>query len=234
MIRQRHPEVADMMISCLSERSGLRHLDAAAACREELLRTDYSAPEWRAVSTAQPHFIADRLPGVVGIPAEGWQHDASSFTEKRFFESSILPGCSRRACVTAVPRRSSGGSPVHCSTLSGVAVLSTALATTVHVVRGQGCWGDVVLLWSQQLLGCAREAGARVSTNVFLRPWTSWESALRTNDGSKSSPKVSQFSTGFSWRLTPPSCRQSAQMVNLIDVSPRSMVPLWRWPDSAK
>ena len=34
MIRQWQPEVADMMISCLYERSGLRHFDAAAACRD--------------------------------------------------------------------------------------------------------------------------------------------------------------------------------------------------------
>ena len=66
--------------------------------------------------------------------------------------------------------------------------------------------------------------------NQLISKRTSWEFPLRT----KSSPKVSQFSTGFSWRLTPPSCRQSAQMVNLIDVAPRSMVLVWRWPNSAK
>ena len=36
MIHQKHPEVADTMISNLSERSRIRHVDAVAACREEL------------------------------------------------------------------------------------------------------------------------------------------------------------------------------------------------------
>ena len=191
MIRQRRPEVANTTIRCLSGRSAWRHLDAAAACREELFLARYSAPDWSAVSTAQPHIIADHLPGVVGIPAEGWQHDASSFTEQCFFESSILPGCTlaERALLrsqggplaalpcTAVPvspllrfdpnlfrvlfLRGVSGSPSSClPTLAGVAVFSTALATSVQVVG--------FALESAAARVC-REGGAIVSTNVFLR-----------------------------------------------------------------
>ena len=114
MIRQRHPEVADMMISCLSERSGLRHLDAAVACREELIRTGYSPPEWRAVSTAQPHFIADHLPGVVGIPVERWQ---------------------QRRVVVAVPRRSSWQLSRTLQCLSALSCVSTLTSSECSFLR---------------------------------------------------------------------------------------------------
>ena len=94
MIHQRHPEVANTMIQNLSGCDGLRHFNAAAACCEELRAVGYIPPGCRALSTAQPQAIADRLPGVLGIPAEGWQRDASSCTEKFFCDSSVLPGCS--------------------------------------------------------------------------------------------------------------------------------------------
>ena len=51
--------------------------------------------------------------------------------------------------------------------LAGVAVNSTALAITVQVARGQGFWGGFAL--ESAVARICREAGARVSANVFLR-----------------------------------------------------------------
>ena len=196
MIRQRHPEVADMMISCLSERSGLLHVDAAVACREELIRTDCSPPEWRAVSTAQPHFIADHLPGVVDIPMEGWQHDASSVTEQRFFESSTLPGCtlaerallrSQGGPLAALPCTAVPVSPLlrFDPDLFRVRRLRLPLPLSSHSCRcgrlldclgnHRACCSSAGVLGRRGFAlesAAARvcpEAGERVSTNVFLR-----------------------------------------------------------------
>ena len=106
MIHQRHPEVANTMIGiCLSVMvSAILH--AAVASCEELRAVGYIPPGWRALSTTQPQAIADRLPGVLGIPAEGWQHDASSCSEKFFCDSSMWLGCFTRGPT--------GGSPIHC------------------------------------------------------------------------------------------------------------------------
>ena len=93
------------MIRNLSEGDG-RHLHAAAAYCEELRAVGYIPPGWRALSTAQPQDIADRLPGVLGIPAEGWQHDASSCIEKFFCDSSVLP---RMSAGERALLRSQGG-----------------------------------------------------------------------------------------------------------------------------
>ena len=149
----------------------------------------YAAPDWRSLATALPRRLAVRLPGVLGIPDEGWQHDASSIVERHFLDSSVWPllGGSERAMLRSQDGPLSGlpfmALPVTplsrfdsdmfrvlllrrlCLALAGV---STALAITAQVARGRGCLGDVVLLESAAARVC-REAGARVSTNVFLR-----------------------------------------------------------------
>ena len=77
------------MIQCLIEPRGLRHFSAAVECVDELL--DYNPPDWRPLATAQPWFLATRLQGVLSIPAQGWQHEASTAVETTFMEVSILP-----------------------------------------------------------------------------------------------------------------------------------------------
>ena len=135
---------------------------------------------------------------MLAIPHEGWQRDASSFLEQLFLDS-VLPLVSHdeRALLrsqggplaalpfTAMPvspqqrfdsdifrvlllRRLSLPLPLS-SILAGVAVLSTALAITVQVVRWQVCWGGGVCALESAAARVCREAGARVSTNVFLR-----------------------------------------------------------------
>ena len=91
MIHRRHPGVADTMIRCLSEPDGLRHFTAAAHCQEDLRDLGFAAPEWRPLATALPRRLAERLPGVLSIPEQGWQHDASSIVEQHFLNASIWP-----------------------------------------------------------------------------------------------------------------------------------------------
>ena len=67
------------MVRNLSEPTGFRHFNAAASCREVLCNHWYGAPGWRGLLTAQPQALAARVPGVLAIPHEGWQRDASSF-----------------------------------------------------------------------------------------------------------------------------------------------------------
>ena len=147
---------------------------------------------------ALPRRLAERLPGVLSIPEQGWQHDASSIVEQHFLNSSIWPNWfqeSEHCCALKVVLCQGSrsrlcqfllrfGSTPTCSessscgdfaflfpcllTLAGVAVLSTALATTAQVVRGQVLGRRGFALESATARVC-REAGARVSTNIFLR-----------------------------------------------------------------
>ena len=198
MIHQRHPEVANTMIRNLSEGDG-RHFHAAAACCDELRAVGHIPPGWRALSTAQPQDIADRLPGVLGIPAEGWQHDASSCIEKFFCDSSVLPGMSagERALL-----RSQGG-PLAALPYTVVPTcplrrfdpdifrvlllrrLRLPLPLSSHSCRcgrpldclghhrascsRAGVLGRRGFALESAAARVCREAGARVSTNIFVR-----------------------------------------------------------------
>ena len=111
------------------EPTSFRDIDAAASCREELCNRGYVATGSQA--------LAVRLPGVLAIPQEGWQRDASSFLEQLFLDSSLLPRVSQDDRA---------------------------------LFRFQG--GPLAALQSSSplpFLPVCREAGARVSTNVFLR-----------------------------------------------------------------
>ena len=77
MIHRRHPAVADTMITHLSEPNDFRHFFGASTSCKELRAVGCPAPDWRSLATALPRRLAVRLPGVLGIPDEGWQHDAS-------------------------------------------------------------------------------------------------------------------------------------------------------------
>ena len=174
-IHCQHPAPAELMVRNLLEPSGFRHFGAAAFCHEVLCNRGYGAPGWR-VLTAQPKGLAARVLGVLAIPHEGWQRDASSLLEQLFLDS-VLARVSLDQCAllhsqggplaalpfTAMPvsphqrfdsdifrvlllRRLSLPLPLS-STLAGVAVLSTALVT-VQVVCWQVCWGGGVMHWS--------------------------------------------------------------------------------------
>ena len=162
MIHRRHPAVADTVITHLSEPNDFRHFLGASTSREELRAVGFAAPDWRSLATALPRRLAVRLPGVLGIPDEGWQHDASSFVERHFLDSSVWPllGSSERPMLRsqggplsglpfmALPVTPLSRSTPTCSVffscgvcaflslcllaLAGVAVHSTALAITAQ------------------------------------------------------------------------------------------------------
>ena len=183
------------MVRSLSEPSGFRHFDAAASCREELCNHGYGALGWRALLTAQPQALAARLLGVLVIPQVGWQRDASTFLEQFFF-SALLPRVSQdeRALfrpvgglLAALPFTAVPVSPRQRfdSDLFRVLLLrrpSLPLPLSSHSCRTLDCLGHhrascaltgVLGRRGDALESAAarvcREAGARVSTNVFLR-----------------------------------------------------------------
>ena len=197
-IHCRHPALADLMVRNLSEPSGFRHFGAAASCREVLCNRGYGAPGWRVLLTAQPEGLAARVPGVLAIPHEGWQRDASSFLEQLFLDS-VLPRVSldQRALL-----RSQGG-PLAALPFTAMPVsphqrfdsdifrvlllrrLSLPLPLSSHSCRcGRpldclghhrascalaGVLGRRGYALESAAARVCREAGARVSSNVFLR-----------------------------------------------------------------
>ena len=230
MINHRHPAVAGTMVQCLSDPQGFRHFSAAAACLVELCAVGYDAPEWRALVTAQPRIVAERLQGVLALPAEGWQHEASMAVEKIFLDSAFLPELVPRERAfllsqggplaglpfTAVPvcphlrfdsdlfsvllLRRLPSSSPVFTHLPVLPLVSTALAITAQVARGRGVLGRRGYALESAAARICREAGARVSTNV------SGAAACRTSAALRSSQKVSLRSTAPSWPSTQPSC----------------------------
>ena len=190
-IHCRHPTLTDMMVRSLSEPTGFRHFDAASFAR-------CTAIVGMVPQVGQPQGLAARLLGVLGIPHEGWQRDASSFLEQLFLDS-VLPRVSQdeRALL-----RSQGG-PLAALPFTAMPVstlqrfdsdifrvlllrrLSLPLPLSSHSCRcGRplDCLGhhraSCALASVLGRRGCAlesaaarvcREAEARASTNVFLR-----------------------------------------------------------------
>ena len=208
IIHQRHPEVANTMIRNLSECDGLLHFDAAAACCEELRAVGHIPPGWRTLSTAQPQAIADRLPGVLGIPAEGWQHDASSCTEKFFCDSSVLPGCSpgerallrsQGGALAALPDTFVPTCPLRRFDPDIFRVLLVRRLRLPLPLSSHSCWwgrpldclghhrascsragAGVVSLWSQQPHGCAVRLERESQRTFSFGIWTLWQRKRRT------------------------------------------------------
>ena len=108
MIHSRQPEVAETMVRCLSGPTDteMRHFSAAASCHADLRVRGYFIPEWEDLPTALPRALAALVPGVLAIPENGWQHDASLVLEQRFTDTVVVPRASpaKRALL-----RSKGG-----------------------------------------------------------------------------------------------------------------------------
>ena len=197
MIHSRHPGVAATMVRCLVGPTDSRHFSAAALCRAVLWESGFDAPEWEALLTSLPRALAAFIPGALAVPEQGWQHDASLVVEQRVVNIVLVP---RASPAHWAMLRSQGGplsglpfttlplSPLqrfdshlfrvlllrrlhHClPALAGVAVHSTALATTVQVARGQGFLGGAASHWSLLWLGsAARPAPESLSECVLAR-----------------------------------------------------------------
>ena len=94
MIHARHPGVADTMVRCLVGPTELRHFNAAASCRAFLRESGFDTPEWEALLISLPRAVAAFVPGALAIAQQGWQHDASLAVEQRFVNTMVLPRAS--------------------------------------------------------------------------------------------------------------------------------------------
>ena len=198
MIHNRHPEVAATMVRCLSGPTDMPHFAAVASCRVELRTLGCNIPEWEDLPLLflvhwlrgfQVCWPFQRRGGNMTLL---WLWSSTSWKLRSSLPPLQLDGpCSGRKEVLSLASRSllpitpSTGSSLTCSGSSffvaftflshcppasaGVAVHSTALATTAQVAPGQGSLGGVASHWSLQWRAFWREAGASVSVNVFLR-----------------------------------------------------------------
>ena len=126
----------------------LCHFTAVVGCQEEPSNLGFAVSQWSPFATALPRRLAERLRGVFGIPDQGWQHDASSFVERRFFNSSIWP--------LLVPRkrallRSQGG-PLSGLPFTSLPV-SASLVSTLICSESSSC-GDVAFLFPLSSCSC--------------------------------------------------------------------------------
>ena len=155
-----------------------------AHCQEDLRDLGFAAPEWRPFAIALPPLSG--LPFSVFLLSFGSTptSESSSCGDFAYFFPCLL-------------------------NLAGVAVLSTALATTAQVVRGQVCWGGVGSHWSLLQHACAekREHGSQPTSSSVT--WICWASLPRISGALRSSPRASLHSTVPSWRWTPPSFHPS-------------------------
>ena len=102
MIHQRHPDVAALMVRALSSA-------AAESYRLQLVSLGgFVPPEWHAAAEARPRFLAnvEHHGNEPGLPARGWQFEASASVENSFFLHSIVPRSSPTQCALL---RSQGG-----------------------------------------------------------------------------------------------------------------------------
>ena len=193
-IRQRHSMVADTIAHALvSPPSSAVHLVGASTSREVLLSVDFRCPSWQELL----HGLRPEHPPIdgmePGVPIHSWQFFAAScwapflgvaqtLSDRTgvdeitveshvgiaIFFFSVIAIVS--FCPTAVPHSSPPPSLAPSPLLlapAGVAVHSMYLATTAQRVRDQGCWGAGGSV--QSAARVCREAGARVSTNLFMR-----------------------------------------------------------------
>ena len=148
------------MISNLSERSGLCHFDAAAACREELRAVGYSPPGWRhSLQLSHKPSLIVTLESLASLSKGG--------------------NVTRRCCLGALPESAhrfvlkvpSGGSPM----------CDRPLDCLGHHRASFSRAGVLVSLWSQQPHGCAvrqeRESRRTFSCGI----WTLWQRERRTD-----------------------------------------------------
>ena len=189
-VQKRHPQVASIMLQGLN--GGRRQtisLNVARECATSLAEAGCELPTWLdLVDGVRPPIPMDM--GDPFQPRQGWQHFVSNTVEERHLRETLPcllqnalsfglrvdPSLRGHSCV-ARPCGSRSSSPSHsayCSFVAstcpspclpaaaGVAVHSTALATTGQLARLQGWRGFAV----EKI---CREGGARVSTNTFVR-----------------------------------------------------------------
>ena len=156
------------------------HLQCSGTVRFSGSRQGFEPPSWRAFSHgARPQRELDERE--LGITRRGWQHEAASRVEQRFrelfFPDSLLMKrgrsgslCSAFLCCPSLRSPFVVFAFFYPQSLApaDVAVHLTLFATIVQRAAEQGCWAGEGLHWSVGARIC-REAGVRVSTNVYVR-----------------------------------------------------------------
>ena len=176
--QKRHPGVARMIITRLSDHAGDLHVSGANVSRERLLDVSYNVPSWEQ--------IADGLrPGVPvedpepGVPRHGWQ----------FHAAQAMDDCSLSLCPPP---------------LAGVAVHSTTLATTgQRVRRREFSVGDAL-----HLRVLRRECAGKLGSGSHSTCWSVISTCLRGVPIFRSLQTDCLFSTARNWPSTPPWCLQ--------------------------
>ena len=196
-IQSRHPILAEELIAALDNPRGAFYLQGAAECREMLLDRGFDAPRWGAVAhgSRPGRGLDDAEPAEA---AHGWQRPASSASEECFRRGAVWPRLSGdRALLRSQSGPLSGvpfiSSPAfHHSRFSSqefrvllLRRLWLSLPLTSRVCRcgrpldscghhraacsRAGVLGNRGYALESAAARVCREAGGRVSTNVFLR-----------------------------------------------------------------
>ena len=198
MLHNRHSNVADAFLECLTVGAGPPSLVAAHSAREELSGVmGFEPPSWHAVlHGARPPFPDEFEPGSWRT---GWQHEAASRVERHHREHTLMPvlsdsekallrsqsGPFSGAALSATPSSFPTRIPPHLFRVLLLRRLRLPLPPTVRTCR---C-GRQLDSFGHHRAACAqsgllarrgfavenavarvcREAGARVSTNVMVR-----------------------------------------------------------------
>ena len=195
---RRHAEVAETMVRCLSCPTDMRHFSAAASCCADVRAQGHNTPDWEDLPTALLRALAALVTCVLAILENRWQHDPSLLLEQRFVDV-VVPRASRtqRAMLrsqggplTGLPFTTLPLTPLHRSESH---LFSVLLMRRLHLPlplssrfcrseRPLDCLGHHRASCSRAgVLGrrgfalesavarVCREAGARVSADVFLQ-----------------------------------------------------------------
>ena len=198
MINSRHPGVAATRVKCLVGPTESRHFSAAASCRAVLRESGFDAPEWETLLTSLPRTLA-ALPGALAVPEQGWQHVASLVVEERFVNTVVVPHASpaHRAMLRSQSSPLSGlpftTLPLLLLQRFDSHLFRVLLLRRLHLplpLSSRACrCGRLLDCLGHHRASCSRagvlgrrgfalesavaqvcrEAGARVSVNVFLR-----------------------------------------------------------------
>ena len=77
MIQQRHEPVCAQILHILTRGGGSFHVEGAVRARQDLQRMGFDAPEWLPLAHGLRPRSQDRDDDGLGMPSHGWQHDAS-------------------------------------------------------------------------------------------------------------------------------------------------------------
>ena len=198
MVQQRHPDVAERLVTQLSSHPWSSCLQAAAEAKSDLTASGFEAPFWHALAQGARQPRREPEENEPGIVRRGWQHAAASVVEERAREMMFTTvsdqvkaitrsqgGLGAGAPFTAVPTRRETTIPSH---LFRVLLLRRLRQQFPFTGRACRC-GRLIDACGHHRAACARagvlarrgyalesvtaricrEAGGRVRTNAFVR-----------------------------------------------------------------